>query len=446
MSTRALVALVRKDIVEFLSDPRAVTLSFAAPIILATFFAFVLGGSEGGDAGPSEIDVRLVDEDGSKLSRQIIAAIEADPNLNASTVTLDAARQDVRKGTAAVAVVIPSGFGGAASKAMFSPRGEKPELLFLYDPTHNAEKGMVRGILTQHVMQAVSKEVFSGTGESPALAEAEAEVERSRNIPAPLRSALQSMFRNLNEVRAQMKEEATKEDPTGEASVAGFGGIGVPYATKEVAVTAGNQGARVAMRAHAFGGMAVQFVLFAAIEGGIGLLTERQRGIWKRLRAAPLSRLVLLGSRAISGAIVALLITAAVFLAGSLIFGIRIQGGPLGIVGFLAVALGYALTASAIGLLIAALGKTPQAARGVSVLLVLVMVMLGGAWMPRFLFPGWLQPVTAFIPTRWAMDGFDAATVRAESLFELLGPALVLYAFAAVISLVALARFRWEAE
>jgi ABC-2 type transport system permease protein len=443
MSTRAFAALVRKDVVEFLSDPRAVTLSFVTPIILATFFALVLGGTTGDGAGPSQIDVRIVDQDGSKLSRQIVAAIQGDTNLNAPVVPFDTARDAVRKGNAAVAVVIPKDFGDAASRAMFSPRAERPELRFLYDPTHNAELGMVRGIMTQHIMQTVSKEAFSATGDLPALAEAEAEVAKSETMPAPLREALRSMFASLNEVRVQMKEAEQAEGESKGAS-SGFGGLGVPYETREEAVTAGNQDAKVAMHAHAFAGMAVQFILFAAIESGVGLLTERQRGIWKRLRAAPLSRSVLLGSRAVSGAIVALLITVVVFLAGGVSFGIRVQGGPLGIVGFVLVALGYALTASAIGLLIAALGRTPQAARGVSVLIVLVLVMLGGAWMPRFLFPGWIQPVTALVPTRWAVDGFDAATVRAETLLEVLGPALILFAFAAAIGLVALARFRWE--
>ena len=42
--------------------------------------------------------------------------------------------------------------------------------------------------------------------------------------------------------------------------------------------------------AHSFAGMGVQFILFMGIELGIGMLLERQRGLWKRLRAAPLSR------------------------------------------------------------------------------------------------------------------------------------------------------------
>jgi ABC-2 type transport system permease protein len=439
MSLRPFAALVRKDIRGFLNEPRAMILSFLAPVLLATFFAFVLGGTAG-DGGPaSKIALRVVNEDGGKLADRIVEAIAADANLDATTVPREAAREDVRRGRAVAALVIPEGFGEAASSALFSPQAEKPTITILVDPTHAAEVGMVKGILTQHVMQNVSREAFSGSGESPALKQAEQSVAMATDLSPALKDSLQAMFRNVAAVREQMagSDEA-------EARGGGFGGMGVPYETREEAVTAGNQQARVAMHAHAFSGMATQFILFAAIESGVGLLTERRYGLWKRLRAAPLSRFELLGARLISGAIIALMITVVVFLAGAVLFGIRIQGGSAGIVGFLLVATGYALTASAVGLLIAALGKTPQAARGVSVLIVLLLVMLGGAWMPRFLFPAWIQRVSALVPTRWAVDGFDAAFVRAETLAELLGPAAILFAFAAVIALLAAARFRWE--
>ena len=40
----------------------------------------------------------------------------------------------------------------------------KPEVPLLYDPSHTAELALVRGLLTQHAMQAVSQEAFSADG------------------------------------------------------------------------------------------------------------------------------------------------------------------------------------------------------------------------------------------------------------------------------------------
>lgn len=100
--------------------------------------------------------------------------------------------------------------------------------------------------------------------------------------------------------------------------------------------------------------------------------------------------------------------------------------------------------ASTFGLLVAALGNSPATARGITTLAVLMMVMLGGAWMPTFLFPAWMQQVTRAVPVRWAVDGFDAMTWRGLGLSAALAPTLALCGFAAVFAAVAAMRFRWE--
>jgi ABC-2 type transport system permease protein len=250
------------------------------------------------------------------------------------------------------------------------------------------------------------------------------------------------MFHDIVKVREQSAAEE-KADAREPGSDRGGFGFDTPFTVKGETVKAGGQMDHGVMAAHAFAGMAVQFILFASVEAGIGLLTERQKGLWRRLRAAPLSRWVLLGSKATSQALIALAILAVLFGFGAAVFHVRILGSWLG---FALVSLAYALTASTFGLLIAALGKTPQAARGVSVMAVLLMVLLGGAWMPMFMFPGWVQSLTLAIPTRWAVDGLEGATWRGLGLIELLPRAAALLGFAAVFGCLAAARFRWEED
>ena len=112
--------------------------------------------------------------------------------------------------------------------------------------------------------------------------------------------------------------------------------------------------------------------------------------------------------------------------------------------GFLAVSVACALMASTFGILVAALGNTPATARGMTTLAVLMMVMLGGAWVPTFIFPAWLQQFTLIVPVRWAVDGLDAMTWRGIGVRGAVLPAAVLLGFAAVFSVLALSRFRWE--
>jgi ABC-2 type transport system permease protein len=217
-------------------------------------------------------------------------------------------------------------------------------------------------------------------------------------------------------------------------------GLTLPYTVRAEAVTAG-AGVAYNGYAHAFAGMGVQFLLFATANLGIELLLERQRGLWKRLRSAPVSRYALLAGKAASGTIIALMTLLVSFGFAMLVFGVPISGSVLG---FLCVAVACSLMAATFGVLVAAVGRTPATARGVTTFAVLLMVMLGGAWVPTFVFPAWLQRLTVVIPARWAVDGLDAMTWRGLGWSAAMIPTLVLLGFAALFAALTVARFRWE--
>src|SRR5262249_60879302 len=80
MNRLALLALVRKDLLEFLSDRRALTLAVVAPVLLASFMAVVMGGAGGGESGPARLAIRVADPHDSELSRQILPGLPHDQN------------------------------------------------------------------------------------------------------------------------------------------------------------------------------------------------------------------------------------------------------------------------------------------------------------------------------------------------------------------------------
>ena len=175
----------------------------------------------------------------------------------------------------------------------------------------------------------------------------------------------------------------------------------------------------------------------------MNLLRDRSRGIWKRFRAAPLSRVTLLSARIASGTLICLLIATAVMLFGVLVYGIRIHGS---IPGFLLVTFMTALMSATFGLLIATFGKTEQQSRGFAILGVLIIVMLSGAWFPSFMMPKIVQQFGVILPSRWSIDGLDAMTWRGLAFTDALTPSLALLAFSAVFATIALLRFRWETD
>src|SRR6202140_5789379 len=181
------LALGRKDLQLFFNDRKAVIVGLLVPIVLASFFGYMFGG-QSGKAETSKVLVLGIDQDGSEISRGLITQLGSDKNLDVKPSTLDAAREAVRKGKATAAIVIPKDFGTDAGQALFTG-ATKPELGVLYDPSHNVELGMVKGILSGAVMQAVSKEMFTGIGGREMGNESLAQGENNFQIPAGGRKA-----------------------------------------------------------------------------------------------------------------------------------------------------------------------------------------------------------------------------------------------------------------
>jgi ABC-2 type transport system permease protein len=430
MTLTPLAAMVRKDLQLFFSDKRSVIVSFVVPIAIASFFGSIFSGPNRGSE-PARIAVAIIDQDGSAISKGIVAGMQADKNFKVTTPTEAEARDAVRRGRLAAAVIVPNGFGDAAGAAFFGD-GDKPPLNVIFDPSRSLEKAMVSGIMTQHVMESVSKEMFGGA-QGKAMVERTLPQIQSSQMPDDQKRALMNMLTSVQQF--YNKPPATSAPAGG-----GRQGITMPYTVHEEAMTAGSNIAYNGY-AHSFGGMAIQFLLFAMANMGVETLLERQRGLWKRLRSAPVSRLTLLTGKAASGAIISLLILLVCFAFAMIVFGVRIQGS---VVGFFAVAVACALMASTFGLLVAALGNSPATARGITTLAVLMMVMLGGAWVPSFIFPAWLQQFSLAVPVRWAVDGLDAMTWRGIGLSGAVLPAAVLFGFAVAFSVVAASRFKWE--
>jgi ABC-2 type transport system permease protein len=425
-----LLAMVRKDLQLFFSDRRSVIVSFVVPIAIASFFGSIFSGPSN-SSEPARIAIVVVDQDASLISKAILAGSQADKNLKVTTPTEDEARSLVKNGKTAVAVIIPKGFGEAAGSAFFGD-GEKPVLGFLYDPSRNVELAMVRGILTQHVMEAVSKEMFGGDQGKQLVEKTLPQIQASSSMPADQKRALVDMLGSV--------QRFYREQPAGGQATTERRGLTMPYTVHEEAMTAGSNIAYNGY-AHSFAGMAIQFLLFAMANIGVEMLLERRRGLWSRLRSAPVSKLTLLSGKAASGTLISLMILLVSFGFAMVVFGVRIQGS---MVGFLGISIACAVMASTFGLLIAALGNSPATARGVTTLAVLMMVMLGGAWVPTFIFPAWLQQFTLVVPVRWAVDGLDAMTWRGIGLSGALLPVLVLIGFAAAFWTIAATRFRWE--
>ena len=99
------------------------------------------------------------------------------------------------------------------------------------------------------------------------------------------------------------------------------------------------------------------------------------------------------------------MVLAVVFAFARVVFGVKIEGS---IAGFIAVCTAFGLMTATYGLLIAAVGRTPQAARGLSILATLFMVMLERRMGAQLSLPRLAPASEQTVPARWAMEGSTA--------------------------------------
>jgi ABC-2 type transport system permease protein len=387
-------ALLRKDLILFLSDRRALVMSLVLPIVIAAFFGSLFGGSAKGSA----IEVALVQQDSSEAGAKIAAGLKADPNLRITPMALADAQRAVRKGGQKVAIVLPAGFGEAAGAALFGG-SEKPAIQLMYDPSQPAVLAMVKGMLTQQVMSVVSAEMFDGKMGQELTQRSIRQLDGSAQND-PDTKVLRDMLASVQ------KYQALPQKTGGQGSASR--GLSMPFTTHDQQLTNGPAEQGYNPYAHSFAGMGVQFILFMGIDMGIGILLAQRSGVWNRLLAAPVGLAQVLLARAASGALIAFSLLCVMFAVAVLVFGVHIAS----LAGFIGMGLCFAILTASLGLLIAAFGKTPEAARRIAMFAVLIMVMAGGAWVPSFMFPEWMQRLTVAVPTRWAIDGLDAVTWR----------------------------------
>lgn len=151
-------------------------------------------------------------------------------------------------------------------------------------------------------------------------------------------------------------------------------------------------GTLIMIRMAAYGGLG------AAINTGALIQLERTNGWLRQLMVAGLTPRAFVAGRMAAAMGVVLPVLTAVFLCGIAFAGVRMSPGAA-LLSLLQLWIGM-IPMILLGLVIA-LALKPTAAQPVITIGMMALAMLGGLWFPAELFPGWLQTVSAFTPSRW---------------------------------------------
>jgi imidazolonepropionase-like amidohydrolase/ABC-type multidrug transport system permease subunit len=177
--------------------------------------------------------------------------------------------------------------------------------------------------------------------------------------------------------------------------------------------------------------------------GGIRATADREAGILRRFKVAPITPGPILASSIITGWVL-FMPSVLLFLAlGQLRYGVALPERWLSLLVMISVG---AIAFRAIGLIIAAVVNSMAESQILIQLLYLPMLMLSGATVPLHIMPDWLQTIAHFLPGTHLYMGIQNILVRNQNLaqnWQELG-ALLLAATLALI--VASKLFRWEKE
>ena len=171
---------------------------------------------------------------------------------------------------------------------------------------------------------------------------------------------------------------------------------------------------------------------------------QRDEGILKRVRGTPLPSWIFFGGKILSSILIALIGTLIMIDAGILFFGLQlyVETIPILIVTFF---VGVA-TFAALGLLVAALAPTGQAATAIANATLLPLAFVSGVFIiPGEDMPSWLTAVSDFFPLSHFAAPFVAAFTPEATRPAFEWTDLAYLALWGVVALVLAIRwFRWE--
>jgi ABC-2 type transport system permease protein len=372
-------------------------------LILPIVFTVVLAGGTGGSSD-SRIRLAVVDQAGSPLSADLIAALEKSQAVRPDAMTLARAEDQFSQRSVSAVLVIPAEFDLAHLE-----QGSIP--LELRQQPNN-----MNAMVAERAVQSVISRVSSAADIASASVAAAEQIQ-----PFATGADRQAYFNESLKQAQTLLAEAPSRVTESKGS------------TKELI--------DYDPRSNSSAGQLITWVFIPLIGISSMFAYERQQGTLRRLLTTPTRK-----STYLLGTIVGQVATALVQMLLLISFGIFVMklpwnSQPLAL-GVMMVA--ATLAAAALGTTLGTFVKTESQASGLSIMAGMVMALLGGCWYPLELFPKAMQTIVQVLPTTWAMRGLLNIVLRGQGLASVLLPAAVLLGFALVFFGIGVARFRYE--
>ncbi|HSF83439.1 MAG TPA: ABC transporter permease [Anaerolineales bacterium] len=409
-----------KEIQLLLRDRGTLALLFLLPMLIAGMMGGGNLASVAGEESTILLSIYMVNQDSADFGREVTKAIQEIPQLEVLELSSPSeAEGQIAKGKAAAAVIIPADFSQKISNH------EPTQIEVIVDPAQPESASIITGIMNQVVTEVtiwgeVQYGVRSILEKSGILAAASPQEQRA--IAA---QSLGVIMTRLNEIR---------ENPA--------------IIVENINIQGEEAGSWLTLYfPFLFSGITVMFAFFIVGTMASTLLGERETGTLRRLLAAPIPRGAILAGKILAYMLLVCIQIAVLLTFSHLAFNVIMGNSPLGLA---LLTLGVAFVATSLGMLVAALSKTPEQAGNTGTILAFVLGGLGGS-IPlgsatlASRAGGLRQVLAAILPNGYAVEGYYRLMAENGDVVRILPQLGVLLGMGVLFFLIAVWRFKFEA-
>ncbi len=412
---KRILCLAQKDVAVLIGDKSNLFWVFGFPVVFALFFGLVFSSANSGD-GPKNMQIGLVDQDQSTLSQRFAERLDTEEALELTPMPLEQARNQVRKGKLAAALIIKEHFSQRNGMGFGS---DDPVIQIMTDPARQMQSAYLQGMASKAQFQGFS-DMFTDPNRAREQFDTWRDnIKQDPDINPLLATTFSTFFDALEYLMGQLRENNEATDLSD-----GFMPIDtIPVERQEEKGKHPTQGFQVTFPQCILWG-----ILGCAATFAVSIVKEQTTGTFARLCVGPVKTSHILAGKGLACFATCVTVTVSLYVLAKLLFRVPINNVAYFVMAGLCVILCFV----GIMMFVCTLGKTEQSVGAAGWALMMVMAMLGGGMMPLVFMPQWMQTLGTISPVKWGIYALEGAIWRHFSFTEMLMPCGVLLVIGAV--------------
>lgn len=406
---KRILCLAHKDFAVLVGDKSNLFWVFGFPVVFALFFGLIFANTGGGN-GPKDMEIGLVDQDQSELSQEYAERLDAEEALLLTPMTMEEARERIRKGTLPAALIIKDNFSENNGMAFGT---DEPIIQVMADPSRQMQSAYLQGLAAKAQFEG-----FSSMFKDPDRAKQSFQTWREGVVKDPdmnplLAANFVTMFNAMEMFTEQLKLQ-------GGDNVMSDDFMSIETISVEQEIEKG------ASPVHGFQVTFPQCILWGimgcAATFAVSLFKEQPSGTLARLCVGPIRRSHILAGKGLACFATCTMVMIFLSLLAKLLFKVPIDS----VTNFILACVCVNICFVGLMMFVCTLGKTEQSVSAAGWALLMIMAMLGGAMVPLVFMPTWMQTLGTVSPVRWGIYTLEGAIWRNFSLAEMVMPCAVL--------------------